>query len=86
VISPYAKNGYIDHQTLTFDAYLKFIEDNFLSSERINPETDNRPDLRPTVRENVPPLGDLKSDFNFSQPPQSPLILPLYPGNSSQVE
>jgi len=27
VISPYAKQGFIDHQTLSFDAYLKFIED-----------------------------------------------------------
>ena len=30
VISPYAKRGYIDHQTLSFDAYDKFIEDDFL--------------------------------------------------------
>ncbi|MDT4938428.1 MAG: hypothetical protein QOG80_2099, partial [Pseudonocardiales bacterium] len=31
VISPYAKHGYIDHQTLSFDAYVKFIEDDFLN-------------------------------------------------------
>jgi phospholipase C len=86
VISPYAKKGYIDHQTLSFDAYLKFIEDDFLSSERINPVTDKRPDLRPTVRENVPVLGDLKSDFDFSQKPRSPLLLPLYPANASQIK
>src|SRR5581483_381411 len=30
VISPYAKQGFIDHQTLSFDAYLKLIEDDFL--------------------------------------------------------
>ena len=30
VISPYAKHGYIDHQILSSDAYLKFIEDDFL--------------------------------------------------------
>ena len=30
VISPYAKQGYIDHQTLSLDAYNKFIEDDFL--------------------------------------------------------
>ena len=30
MISPYAKQGYIDHQTLSFDAYLKFIENDFL--------------------------------------------------------
>jgi phospholipase C len=75
VISPYAKRGYIDHQTLSFDAYLKFIEDRFLRSQRLDPKTDGRPDPRPTVRENVRALGDLRKDFDFSQPPQPPLIL-----------
>jgi phospholipase C len=75
VISPYAKQGYIDHQTLSFDAYAKFIEDVFLGSQRIDPETDGRPDPRPTVRETVPQLGDLTQDFDFSQPPRPPLIL-----------
>ncbi len=75
VISPYAKKGYIDHQILSFDAYTKFIEDDFLGGERIDPATDNRPDRRPTVRENVPQLGDLTQDFDFSQPPRPPIIL-----------
>lgn len=69
VISPWAKHGYIDHQELSFDAYLKFIEDVFLSSARIDPTTDGRPDSRPDVRENYPGLGDLTSDFDFTQPP-----------------
>ena len=43
VISPYAKSGYIDHQTLSFDAYDKFIEDLFLNGQRIDPRTDGRP-------------------------------------------
>ena len=81
VISPYAKKGYIDHQILTFDAYLKFIEDNFLGGERINPATDQRPDRRPTVRENVAVLGDLQSDFDFTQEPRQGVVLPLYPLN-----
>ncbi len=76
VISPYAKRGYVDHQTLSFDAYLKFVEDDFLSGERLDPVTDGRPDPRPTVRENVPILGDLTSDFDFDQPPRPPLVLP----------
>jgi phospholipase C len=76
VISPYAKRGYIDHQTLSFDAYVKFIEDDFLGSQRIDPRTDGRPDLRPTVRESVPLLGDLAQDFDFTQAPQPPLVLP----------
>ena len=53
VISPYARQGYIDHQTLTFDAYLKFIEDRFLVGQRLDPPTDGRPDPRPSVREEV---------------------------------
>jgi phospholipase C len=79
VISPYARKGYIDRQTLSFDAYLKFIEDDFLNSQRIDPKTDGRPDPRPTVRENVPQLGNLEQDFDFTQTPHSPLILPTHP-------
>jgi phospholipase C len=79
VISPYARQGYIDHQTLSFDAYLKFIEDRFLGGERLDPRTDGRPDSRPTVREDLPILGDLTKDFDFSQSPRPPLLLPLEP-------
>ena len=75
VISPYARRGYIDHQTLSFDAYAKFIEDDFLGGERLDPRTDGRPDPRPDVRETVPELGSLSSDFDFSQPPRRPLLL-----------
>lgn len=75
VISPYAKKGYIDHQVLSFDAYLKFIEDIFLKRARIDPKTDGRPDSRPDVRENASILGDLTSDFDFTQAPRPPLIL-----------
>jgi phospholipase C len=79
VISPYARRGFIDHQTLSFDAYLKFIEDRFLSGARIDPRTDGRPDPRPDVRENAPGLGDLTRAFDFSQRPRRPLLLPLHP-------
>jgi len=79
VISPYAKKGFIDHQTLSFDAYLKFIEDDFLGGARIDPSTDSRPDPRISVRENAPGLGDLSRDFDFTQEPRPPLILPVYP-------
>jgi phospholipase C len=75
VISPYARRGYIDHQVLSFDAYLKFIEDDFIASQRLDPKTDGRPDPRPTVRETVSILGDLTQDFDFTQPPRKPLIL-----------
>ena len=65
VISPYARQGYIDHQTLSFDAYLKFIEDVFLNGQRIDPKTDGRPDPRPDVRENAPQLGNLLIRLRF---------------------
>ena len=80
VISPYAKRGYIDHQILSFDAYLKFIEDDFLAGERLNPKTDGRPDPRPYVREDVPLLGNLVDDFDFTQQPRPPIVLDPYPG------
>ncbi|MGH2441644.1 MAG: alkaline phosphatase family protein [Chloroflexota bacterium] len=79
VISPYARKGYIDHQTLSFDAYLKFIEDDFLGGQRLDPRTDGRPDPRPDVRENQKVLGDLTHDFNFSQSPRAAMILPAHP-------
>jgi phospholipase C len=79
VISPYARRGFIDHQVLSFDAYLKFIEDDFLGGQRLDPATDGRPDSRPDVRENESILGNLAADFNFAQKPRKPLILPLHP-------
>ena len=79
VISPYAKAGYIDHQVLSFDAYLKFAEDVFLRGQRLDPRTDGRPDPRPFVAEDAGILGDLARDFNFSQQPRRPVILPRFP-------
>jgi phospholipase C len=46
VISPYARKGHIDHQTLSSDAYLKFIEDDSCAAPGSTP--------RPTA---VPTLG-----------------------------
>jgi phospholipase C len=83
VISPYAKKGFIDHQTLSSDAYLKFIEDDFLNGARLNPKTDGRPDRRPDVREDEPILGNLTEAFDFSQPPREPLLLPTNPPTDS---
>jgi phospholipase C len=79
VISPYARTGYVDHQVLSFDAYLKFIEDDFLGGARLDPATDGRPDSRPDVREQVPIQGDLQRDFDFDQPPRAPILLPAHP-------
>jgi phospholipase C len=79
VISPWVKPG-IDHQTLSFDAYLRLIEDRFLGGERLNPATDGWPDSRPTVRETLPTLGNLANGFDFSGDPIPPLILQPRPG------
>ena len=59
---PMVKAGTIDHQLLSSDAYLKFIEDRFMGGERID-SNDGRPDSRPDVRENTPGLGDIANDL-----------------------
>ncbi len=79
VISPYARKGFIDHQTLSFDAYAKFIEADFLGGQALDPATDGRPDPRPDVRERQPILGNLALDFNFNRRPRPPMILPRHP-------
>ena len=79
VISPYARAGFIDHQVASLDAYVKFIEDDFLGGRRLDPATDGRPDRRPDVREALPQVGDMSLDFDFNQKPLPRLILPLHP-------
>jgi hypothetical protein len=78
LISPYAKPGFIDHQTLSFDNIAKFIEDRFLAGQRLDPANDGRPDPRPHVREDIIP-GDISQAFDFDQAPRAPLILPVHP-------
>jgi phospholipase C len=75
MISPWARAGTIDSQTLSFDAYLRLIEDLFLDGQRLDPETMSRPDSRPTVREEIAILGNLLREFDFTQDPLPPLIL-----------
>ena len=75
VISPWAKHCYIDTQTMSFDAYNKFIEDLFLNGQRIDGRTDGRPDPRPDVRERGLPtptgtpaaVADLRNDFDWTR-------------------
>jgi phospholipase C len=83
VISPYAKHGFVDHQNLSHDAYLKLVEDDFLGGARLNSRTDGRPDPRPNVRENASQLGNLAADFDFSQAPRPPVLLPTNPPTDS---
>jgi phospholipase C len=79
VISPWAKRSHVSHQTLSYDAFLKLIEDRFLAGERLDPETSGWPDSRPIVREDVDILGDLAKDFDFRQDPLPPLVLDPWP-------
>jgi phospholipase C len=79
VISPYARPGFVDHQTLSFDALNKFIEDDFLGGARLDPATDGRPDPRLDTRDALPGLGNLANDFDFNQAPIPPAILPVNP-------
>src|SRR5262249_51236930 len=59
LISPWARHGYVDHQTISFDAYLKFIEEHFLGGQRLGPEP-HGPRHPPTVvRANDRPLRRL---------------------------
>jgi len=85
MISPCARPGYIDHQTLSHDAYLKLIEDRFLNGQRIDTAC-GRPDSRPTVRESAAILGDLANEFSFDQPPLPPLILNPWPVKKRPVD
>jgi phospholipase C len=86
LISPYAKPGYIDHSTYTFDSTIRFIEDRFLGGARLDPTSDGRPDPRPTVRENAPTTGDLRNAFDFAQSPLPPLVLPTVSSGSQLAQ
>ena len=60
IISPYAKPGYISHTQYEFSSFLKFVETRF--------------GLQPlTARDTA--ANDMTDSFDFSQPPQMPLVL-----------
>jgi phospholipase C len=86
VISPYAKAGYIDHNTYSFDSWLKLIEDRFMGGQRLDPETMSRPDSRPVVREETKIYGDILDAFDFEQEPLEPLILDPWPWKEPEEE
>ena len=77
VISPYAKQGYIDHQTLSFDAYLKFIEDDFLGGARLNPQPTAGPTPGRACARTIPSWAICPATSRY--PPRPPLILPEHP-------
>jgi phospholipase C len=80
IISPFAKRGFIDGTQSSSDSFLKFIEDDFLHSARLDPMTDGRPDSRIVVRENL--TTNLHQAFNFNQAPRPPMILNPCPAST----
>lgn len=88
LISPWATPHVIDHAVYSFDAYATLIEDLFLHGKRLSPAALGNPDSRPTQRDAVKtaytiagakvPIGDLRDEFDFTQVPQPPLILPTH--------
>lgn len=60
IISPYVKENYVDHQTYSFDSWLRLIEERF----GIPPMTS---------RESI--AGDMTAAFDFTQQPRAPIIL-----------
>jgi len=63
VISPYARNNYVDHTLLDQSSTLRFIEDNWLGGRRINDES----------FDNI--AGSITSMFDFSKPSNPAVIL-----------
>jgi phospholipase C len=62
VISPYSKQNYVDHTVTDQTSILRFVEDNWLGSQRITGSFDSL-------------AGRLNSFFDWKNPDTSPLIL-----------
>ena len=74
VVSPYAKQGYVDHTYTDHVSLLKFIEANWSLPHISNRSRDNLPNPVQSARKtpyqpvNRPAIGDMMSFFDFSQP------------------
>jgi phospholipase C len=75
IISPWAKPGAIDSETLSLDSINRLIEDDFLGGKRLDPATDGRPDPRGVVGETRSFVGTLNHAFDFGQDPLPRLVL-----------
>ena len=70
LISPWARPGFIDSQTLSFDAYLKLIEDRFLGRARLDPDQRRVAGFASHGARTCPHPGRSRpKDFDFSQDP-----------------
>jgi phospholipase C len=70
VVSPYARQDYIDHTYNDHVSILKFIEANWKLSPLTSYSLDNLPNPEPNVYvpENRPAIGNLMTMFDFSNP------------------
>ncbi len=85
LISPWARRGMVDHAIYSHDSYATLIENLFMGGARLDPAALKNPDHRPTIRDAVTqvklidgsaqPVGDLMSEFDFSQTPLPPMLL-----------
>jgi phospholipase C len=85
LISAWARPGTIDHQLYSFDSYARLIEDLFVGGTRLDPAALGNPDNRGVQRDSITEVGfldgttakvgDLRSEFDFNQTPNPPLIL-----------
>ncbi len=60
VISPYARQGYVDHKTYSFESWLRLIEERF-SVNALNSRDNN--------------ANDMRDAFDFTQAPRAPVVL-----------
>jgi phospholipase C len=70
VVSPYARQDYVDHTYTDHVSILKFIEANWKLSPLTSYSEDNLPNATPGayVPKNRPAIGDLMTMFNFQNP------------------
>jgi phospholipase C len=68
VISPYAKQNYVDHNTYSFDSWLKIVEERF----GVQPMT---------ARDKY--ADDMLNSFDFTQQPRPPVLLSATAGGSA---
>ena len=72
MISPYAKQNYVDHTVTDQTSILRFIEDNWLDGQRITGSFDNL-------------AGRLNTMFDFRDPDTTPYILDSSTGLVTEV-
>jgi phospholipase C len=81
VVSPYARQGFVDHTYTDHVSILKFIEANWGLEPLTSYSEDNMPNATPGayVPKVRPAIGNLMTMFNFQDPHFGTLKLPVHP-------